>query len=935
MVAIVADTHFCEREEAIFAIERLIELLEKEKPDHIIHCGDGIDKQVLSAFDVFHYRQYLASINATIYHLLGNHDWGNESIPNLTAILHGLPNVKIIDKPELIKIEDYSFVFIPYPSPLKTSLLSPKEIASIIEETAKEKLKEVKNNPILITHWLIHNSQLESNYRYLEYEIPFILEYKYIFAGHVHRPQSFRNVIIPGSIYPLRHQDYLFEPRIIFLEDGKIRYVKLPVLKHKLIISINDSSDLKNLAGLPKNSSVIIRSKREIKESDIKSYFEGEFKIEVEQKPIEFKPTAEFEKIISQLNYDNQMHEKLIGLYNRYSKDIPPLNFNYRPIRIHARNYKQFETIDFDYDCFGQLNTIIGENASGKSNFADIERFAIFGKTSKGEQLENIIKNGTTYCSIDFTFTIDGNEYRIKRELERGKSQTVVLLQNEKPIAKGKKCQEIIEKLVDPDIFLLTYSPQDELARLLDMRPAELKDYLIRLLGLERYQKIYELANRDLNQMRNQLLEITASLNTLKNLDEEREINIEVLEKRLKEICERIEIEKQIEQEYLKNEERKAKSRILTQEIQKLKNSLGSYEVDPKKIEELKNQLEQITVEFDYENYLKIQREQYEITKNIRILQEKEKEINKAKEFLRKLNCDRRDCPFLQDAFSLCEKEKEVKTKIEGLKGREQELASILVDLEKEKKKADERRAEAERIKNELILLEKKKSQYELLKEQIDKREKELATISAEIKDIPKPNLTPLLEEKADIEKQLLKDKQVLEIRKKIAEKEEEKRNLETEIYFYTEFVKLVHRDGIPLKILTEALPLIERTANDLLMNFDISIILKTEENSIQIKFMDQNGIHPIESVSGFQKNIIGFALRLALIITLSQLFDIKKIYRFVIDEGLGSFSQENQEKLAAYLQSTKFPIERLILITHTPMKVGKIIHIKNGEILI
>lgn len=935
---VISDTHFKNEEEAILPFQYLINLINEINPDFVIHCGDGIHSTELKADDVYYYRDFLLQIKAPIYHLMGNHDWGSEKIPNLVAILSHLDKIKIIDKPEIIKKEDLSLCFIPYPSPRKMAKLEPKAVPSLLEKEAEKLFENSKKPNILFLHWIIQGSIAESDYKFIEYEASFPINFDYIIAGHIHIFQTFRNVIIPGAIYPLRFSKNLFFPKILLFSYPPLNYetIDLPCFKQKLIIEINKREDLNKLEKyLSKDYAIRIKlldkSLAPSLSLALKQFQKKEISI-IEAYEEEIKLKTNFYEIIKESEYDEKTKQKLISLYDFYSKDLPNLFLPYIPLSITATNYKQFSHLEFNYNQFGKINTIIGENASGKTNFLDLESFALYKTTNKKEDLSDVIKIGTKECEIVFNFLLADKEYRLTRIIG-DKNRSILEVKEDGKFkvlyTQEKKINDFIKERINPYIFELTYSAQDEIAKLVSLRQAELKEFLISLLGLKNYQILYEKANEKKISLERRKEELEKIIKELKSLIPEEIEDEKELERKRDELEKERERLLQLQREYEENELKKKRIRDLERLISEVdEERINQLE---KEISSIRNRLKELDIERWQKEKEKREKELSIITSKIITLKEKLKMIDAKASILKKVDCTRRDCPFLKDAFLAIDEKKKVEESLKELEIKREELDNELKEIEqnfnlKEYAQLQKRLSE---LNSELTILKQTKAKNERL-------QKEILSLRSEIKEIEKPpreKIDNLLTEIMLLNTRIEEIRQKKKIKERLEEKEREYNEVSEEYRIYEIFTTLTHRDGIPLRILEMAIPRVQFYTNQMLSFFDLSVKINKIDDEIIINFIDDKGEHPLKAASGFQKNIIGLALRLALANVLTDLYGIK-IHKLTIDEGIGAFSLENQRKLAEFFSSTQFLIEKIVLATHTSLRIGNIFEIRDGKIV-
>ena len=171
-------------------------------------------------------------------------------------------------------------------------------------------------------------------------------------------------------------------------------------------------------------------------------------------------------------------------------------------------SYKDEQEVRFDT---APLWMLAGVNGSGKSSIFDGVTYALFGHHRGGSQnAAELINKESTNLSVEFDCKLDGRVYRLKRTLRRNPKGVVagtqqILLRvadgSWEPVPDtGKKVD--FDKWVHDKVGL-TYETftssvlllQGKAEKLLDARPSGRAEVLAGIVDLERYQRLYEIAN--------------------------------------------------------------------------------------------------------------------------------------------------------------------------------------------------------------------------------------------------------------------------------------------------------------------------------------------------------------------------------------------------------------------------------------------------------
>jgi DNA repair protein SbcC/Rad50 len=164
-------------------------------------------------------------------------------------------------------------------------------------------------------------------------------------------------------------------------------------------------------------------------------------------------------------------------------------------------SYKSYQQVDFSTIEFA---AIVGENGAGKSSLLDCMMFALFG-TVYGGNMDWILSTGVDegYASLEFDF--DDHSWKVTRTRTRNRRTVAQLARwdddsyNWNVIAEGsvRAVDLEIERLlcVDEAAFRATVMlAQNEAAAFSSATPAERKEILGKIVGLDRYSRLADAA---------------------------------------------------------------------------------------------------------------------------------------------------------------------------------------------------------------------------------------------------------------------------------------------------------------------------------------------------------------------------------------------------------------------------------------------------------
>ena len=167
---------------------------------------------------------------------------------------------------------------------------------------------------------------------------------------------------------------------------------------------------------------------------------------------------------------------------------------------IHSVRLRNFISHRDTFIEFPQgLTVLVGDNGSGKTSILDAVTFALFKEHSRGRD-ENLINRAASSAMVQVTFSSGGRTYEITWRLGRGKRAQATL----RDLTSGSTLLvDAGERTVLPEIERIlgiprevfmsaAYVRQGEMARLLEARPAERKEIISRLLGIEDLERLWE-----------------------------------------------------------------------------------------------------------------------------------------------------------------------------------------------------------------------------------------------------------------------------------------------------------------------------------------------------------------------------------------------------------------------------------------------------------
>lgn len=806
----------------------------------------------------------------------------------------------------------------------------------------------------------------------------------------------------------LDHGYLLWEIRGI--DDWDVSFRKLPNPKPYVTIQWNGSvKDLITTASVhPNESRFRIRSSEALGQKDFKLISEA-LKTSKSATEVTFKSDFIVDKSV--IKTDSSLLEKadlrnsdaLIKLIKSYYANTQITKSEWETISEQVKNclstvtsqedvarnskwslrYLSFDNI-FSYGKdnvinFDKLNGIIGifgPNRIGKSSIVGTLMYSLFNATDRGPikniHICNIRK---PYCSSKTVINHNGTDYVIERlttksENKKGIVNASTALNVFKIREDGEAddlageqrndTEKIIRSLIgNQDDFMMTsLAAQGETNQFISQGSTRRRAVLSKFLDLDIFDRMFELANKELIGLKSQLKNCPDRDWTM--LFESTKSSIDEADKIINELTVVIK-DKQREQSQLQLELSKhkdiipvTKSQVDAQlrRIEVLKNQIDKSEEQMQflqsEMQEISKKLEKISLvkkENDVQK-LKIRHESYKkmecVLQKLQHSYDKEditlKQYQKSLKILDEVPCgdEYLTCKFIKDAHVNKRKLPEQQQKIEDIKEKLSEANEALQELKNEN--IVDKLEKIEKLislENKLLLDASKKEM--LMSQQTASHQaqlNEMATLNqhlSHLKDALKNEenvevvtLRSNIENISGVIDELTHQKLSAATQKgKLTanlEKYEEEKKVRDSLLEKMKVHELVtgafSKKGIPLIVIKSQLPLINAEIAKILHGIvDFTIELENDENSdsseIYINYGDSRRI--VELCSGMEKTIASLAIRVAMI----NISSLPKPDIFIIDEGFGTLDDANVEACNRLLTSLKRYFKTILIITH------------------
>lgn len=267
-----------------------------------------------------------------------------------------------------------------------------------------------------------------------------------------------------------------------------------------------------------------------------------------------------------------------------------------RLVSLEVKNYRKYssESADFPDGLIG----IVGPNGAGKSSLMEAIGWALYGNPAARTTKEHIKRQGSSLreiCQVILNMEIADTHYQIVREMRgAGLSSDAAIHADKKPVARGTQATlEYATRLLGMDreaFFTSFFAKQKELNALSDLQPADRKNLIIRMLGIDDVDKAIELLRQGVRDIDTRTKTLRASLADINALEVElktKEADKDGLEKKL---AAQMGMEKKLSRKYEKLKESFEKEQ---DKKEKYTNLVQRYTVKKSELTGVRNSLEQ------------------------------------------------------------------------------------------------------------------------------------------------------------------------------------------------------------------------------------------------------------------------------------------------------------------------------------------------------
>ena len=635
--------------------------------------------------------------------------------------------------------------------------------------------------------------------------------------------------------------------------------------------------------------------------------------------------------------------------------------------------YGEGNSIDFD-----KLNGIVGifgSNRTGKSSIVGTIMYSLFNTTDRGPMKNIYVCNvRKPYCSSRAVFSHNNVNYVVERQTTKSTNKKGVVsastsLNLFKVGSDGEvddlcgeqrnDTEKTIRGLIGtPDDFLMTsLSAQGEINQFISQGSTKRRSILTRFLDLDVFDKLYDLANKDLSGFKAQLknyperdwdtLQKTnaAKLSDLEHDIESLTLQIADFQTQMSEL--RSDLAKCDSNPVTRSDVDTQHNKVISlqNKAEECRNNIDQLNSDISSLEEKIISVDSLLSKYDVDDIKRKIEAQRKLEKTVSDLEHiLDKEVTtlsrqkKSLKLLEEVPCQDSypTCKFIKDAHLDKEKVNSQESSVEKFRSTLAETKDSLNQIKDESLEDKlQKHAKALDLKSKLKLeTSKKETEIERLRGSCDSCETNLVEAKDKLKTLAdalknsqnasavetRDNIDSLAR---DIKK---KDSQRLDLvdnrgkTKAQIEKLEEEKIFRDDLLSKMRLQELIttafSKKGMPFLITKTQLPLINTEVSQILhgiVDFDIELENDEETDSLEVYINYGDSRRIVELCSGMEKTIASIALRVAMI----NVTSLPKPDIFIIDEGFGTLDNAAVESCNRLLVSLKKYFRTVVVITH------------------
>jgi len=620
------------------------------------------------------------------------------------------------------------------------------------------------------------------------------------------------------------------------------------------------------------------------------------------------------------------------------------------------------ENNSIDFEKLDGITGIFAKNRAGKSSIVGSLSYSLFNEVDRSLPRSHfIINSDSDACDAEVCFSARGNDYLVKRtttrvKTKKGESSTTnvslgrvsqsgaVTMDDEQ----RRETDKIIRGIIGSpsDFFESAVASQGQILNFLDHKSTSRKQILTKFLGLDAFERVYELARADLSPVRH-LLKGDTKISDLRTGIFELQTKIEVLLKESSELeSKEIDLQKSLDQisgESLQNALKIQKSEIaknqrdeqikeiqlLVQATKDLQDQMLDLASKLLKLDEIADSAEAKSASLEIESFSKKEND----------LKLSERDLSHKKQLHGSLISS---CKILEevpcgDQFSACQFKKDAISARDKLSSSTDTLARLESAITSARAEIDASRISqlrdiVDKASRASELRKKITVQKSVLEHQVKQNESQVTKAKTKIEalenDIIQGELdTSVLDSKRSLDGEIATlSERRNQIIRDISKSEGSVERMQVELAelekdynrakLLSTLIDNTSKHGVQAQMVKDYLPKINGYISDLVspfFDFSVELSLDPTNGDLDIFFTDAISRRQIESCSGMEKMISAIAIRAAL----SRVSRLPKPSIFIIDEGFGALDENNLDMCSKLLASLKMHFKNILIISH------------------
>lgn len=503
----------------------------------IVHAKTDMTPELVQ--EVHAFLKSMADIAPTIL-ITGNHDTNlnNKSrLDALSPIVNALnhANLFYLKSSGIYEIADKHFV-------VMSVFDKPKDFIRAADFKSDYK--------IALHHGAVDNAMTDIGFRLVNDNVTVDLfkGYDLVLLGDIHKPAQFLNdektIGYSGSLIQQGHSESLHHGMLVWdtvkksarfyeivndvcyytLEINDARYFPIPdeLLKKSIRLRVKakhtSSSDLKEIIAK-------IRSKFQITELTIQKVNDlNQSENRVQKLNVGDVRDVEYQnELISKYLQDKLIDEDTLDGIRHVNRSVnsslPKLeisrNISWIPKKFEFSNMFSYgENNVIDFSNMTGVYGLFAPNAAGKSTLLDALTYCIFDKCGRTSKASSVMNNRSNSFTCKFNFELDGKNYFIEKQAQRGRGThvrvdvdfyTIDDLGNVESL-NGKERSDTNNNIRNilgnyEDFVLTALSVQNNNSGFIDMSQRDRKDLLAQFLDINIFEELYTIANQDIKEV--------------------------------------------------------------------------------------------------------------------------------------------------------------------------------------------------------------------------------------------------------------------------------------------------------------------------------------------------------------------------------------------------------------------------------------------------